>query len=49
MGISGEGDNALVDGNEIAYNNTAYFDYSGTNGEAGGTKFICAVGGHHFR
>ena len=39
MGISGEGDNALVDGNEIAYNNMAHFDYSGTNGEAGGTKF----------
>ena len=38
-GISGDGDNALVDGNEIAYNNTAHFDYGGTNSEAGGTKF----------
>jgi len=38
-GISGDGDNALVDGNEIAYNNTAHFDYGGTNGEAGATKF----------
>jgi hypothetical protein len=36
MGIGGTGNNALVEGNEIAYNNTAGFD---PYWEAGGTKF----------
>ena len=36
MGIGGSGDNMLVQGNEIAYNNVAGF---GTHWEAGATKF----------
>lgn len=36
MGVGGGGSNGLVDGNEIAYNNYAGYDY---NWEAGGTKF----------
>src|SRR5437870_3158144 len=39
IGITGAGDNIFVDGNEIAYNNRAHFDFQGTNSEAGGTKF----------
>jgi hypothetical protein len=39
IGLSGEGDNIVVNGNEISYNNTAYFDYLATDGEAGATKF----------
>ena len=35
-----EGANALIEGNEIAYNNTAGIDY---NWEAGGTKFVHTV------
>src|SRR5439155_11628919 len=38
-GLGDGGDNILVDGNEIAYNNTAGFEYRGAYGEAGGTKF----------
>jgi hypothetical protein len=37
MGIGGVGNDALVEGNEIAYNNTAGFNFSW---EAGGTKFV---------
>jgi hypothetical protein len=36
MGIGGGGSDVLVEGNEIAYNNTAGFDYGW---EGGGTKF----------
>jgi parallel beta-helix repeat protein len=36
MGISGSGNNVLVEGNEIAYNNTSGFSMGW---EAGGTKF----------
>jgi parallel beta-helix repeat protein len=37
MGIDGTGDLVLVEGNEIAYSNTAGYD---PNWEAGGTKFV---------
>lgn len=37
MGIGGVGDGVLVDGNTIAYNNTAGFDFGW---EGGGTKFV---------
>jgi parallel beta-helix repeat protein len=37
MGVGGGGDNLLLSGNTIAYNNTARYDYGW---EAGGTKFI---------
>jgi len=41
MGIAGYGTNLLVDGNEMAYNNTAGF----TSGwEAGGAKFVATNG-----
>jgi parallel beta-helix repeat protein len=41
MGIAGYGKNLLVDGNEMAYNNTAGF----TSGwEAGGAKFVATNG-----
>jgi len=36
MGVGGGGDNLLLSGNTIAYNNTARYDYGW---EAGGTKF----------
>jgi hypothetical protein len=39
-GIAGGGSNILVDRNEIASNNASYYDYAGTNGSAGGTKFV---------
>lgn len=37
MGIGGIGDDVLVEGNEIAFNNTAHFE---AGWEAGGTKFV---------
>jgi hypothetical protein len=37
IGVLGRGRDVLVDGNEIAYNNFAGYDY---NWEAGGTKFL---------
>lgn len=37
LGMGGEGDNSLVEGNEIAFNNFARFNPSW---EAGGTKFV---------
>lgn len=36
-GVGGKGTMALVENNEIAYNNTAHFDF---NWEAGGSKFV---------
>ena len=36
IGVGGGGTNALIEGNEIAYNNTAHFDW---NWEAGGGKW----------
>jgi parallel beta-helix repeat protein len=39
MGIKAFGNNPLVEDNEIAYNNTAFFG-PGPFGEAGGTKFV---------
>jgi parallel beta-helix repeat protein len=37
MGLGGGGGGVRVEGNEIAYNNTAHYDYGW---EAGGTKFV---------
>lgn len=37
MGIGGSGNDVLVEGNEIAYNNTAHFE---AGWEAGGTKWV---------
>jgi len=37
LGVGGVGDNILVEGNEISYNNTAGYD---PDWEAGGTKFV---------
>jgi len=39
IGVAGDGDSIVMDGNELSYNNTAHFNYTGTNGEGGGTKF----------
>jgi parallel beta-helix repeat protein len=41
LGIGGGGDDVLVDGNEIAFNNTAQFD---PRWEAGGAKFTGSLG-----
>lgn len=41
IGLSGEGDDVLVQGNEIAYNNYAGYD---AGWEAGGTKFVATDG-----
>jgi hypothetical protein len=41
LGIGGGGTNVLVEGNQIAYNNAAGFDYGW---EAGGTKFAGTTG-----
>ena len=37
MGVGGSGNNVLLENNEIAYNNTAHYDYGW---EAGGSKFV---------
>ena len=43
LGIGGQGDGILVEGNEIAFNNTAGFG-PGVQGEAGATKFVATDG-----
>jgi parallel beta-helix repeat protein len=43
MGITAKGANALVEGNEIAYNNTAFFG-DGHYAETGGSKFVYTTG-----
>jgi hypothetical protein len=43
LGLGGTGSDVLVEGNEIAYNNTAGFG-PGPQGEAGATKFVATTG-----
>jgi parallel beta-helix repeat protein len=43
LGLGGTGEDVLVEGNEIAYNNTAGFG-GGQLAEAGGTKFVATDG-----
>jgi hypothetical protein len=40
LGIGGAGSDILLNDNQVAYNNTANFDYMGSDGEAGGIKVL---------
>lgn len=44
MGVSGQGVGSVIEGNEIAYNNTGGYSWTSATAEAGGTKFVMTSG-----
>jgi hypothetical protein len=44
LGIGGDGPELLLENNEVTDNNTANFDFLGTDGEAGGIKIVQSTG-----